>query len=286
MTQPTTWPGGRKIAVLVSYMLETWSPGKWPGYFTRTSALKPGYIDIAGVEWSQYGGREGAWRIMSILDKHNAPGSMVLNGHSAEIYPELVKAAVERGQPLVAHGYLQDELLRYLEPAAEREVIRKSLDAIEKSAGRRPIAWASQMYGHTENTREILVQEKVQWTHDALDTSGPYRASTPHGSIMLFPWTDFVDNRVLRADPGGLFSAQKDAFDYLYRNESFGIVHIGLHSHVGGRPTMAAQLDKLLNYFKQHDDVWYTTSEDIVLWMQKEGLDDLTFRTRFASHGH
>src|SRR4051794_14794528 len=118
----TTWPNGAKVAVLVSYMLETWSPGRWPSYFTRTSPLKEGYTDIAGINWSQYGGREGAWRILRILDKHGVPGSMVLNGRSAEIHPELVRAAVERKHAMVAHAYHQDELLRYLQPDAEREV--------------------------------------------------------------------------------------------------------------------------------------------------------------------
>lgn len=276
-----TWPDNAKVAVLVSYMLETWSPGRWPSYFTRTSPLKEGYTDIAGINWSQYGGREGGWRILRILDKHGVPGSMVLNGRSAEVYPELVQAAAQRKHALVAHAFHQDELLRYLQPDAERAVIRKSLDAIEQAAGRRPIGWATPIYGHTENTLDILVQEKMVWTHDALDTSTPYRAKTASGSIVMFPWTDFVDNRVLRADPSGLYNAQKDAFDYLYHNEPMGVVHIGLHAHVGGRPTMAAQLDKLLTYFRQFEGVWFTTAEGIVEWMQREKVDDLSYRRRF-----
>jgi allantoinase len=281
MTKQMTWPGGAKVAVLVSYMLETWSPGRWPSYFTRTSPLKEGYVDIAGINWSQYGGNEGAWRILRMLDAHDAPGSMVLNGRSAEVYPELVKEAARRNHPLVAHAYHQDELLRYLDVDAERSVIIKTLDAIEKVAGRRPVGWATPIYGHTEKTPDLLVQEKMVWTHDALDTSTPYRSTTPSGSIMMFPWTDFVDNRVLRADPSGLFNAQKDAFDYVYQNEPMGIVHIGLHSHVGGRPTMAAQLNKLLAYFRQFDKVWYTTAEGIVNWMLQEGIEDLSYRERF-----
>jgi len=281
MTKQMTWQGGARVAVLVSYMLETWSPGRWPSYFTRTSPLKEGFTDLAGINWSQYGGREGAWRILRILDKHGVPGSMVANGRSAEIHPELVQLAVQRGHVVVAHGYHQDQLLRYLEPEAERAVIRQTLDAIERAAGRRPRGWATPIYGHTERTLELLIQEKIVWTHDALDTSTPYRTQTPAGSIMMFPWTDFVDNRVLRADPSGLYTAQKDAFDYLYHNEPMGVVHIGLHAHVGGRPTMAAQLDKLLTYFRQFEDVWFTTAEGIVDWMLQEKLEDLSYRRRF-----
>ena len=275
MTEAVSWPDGKRVAVLVSCMVETWSPGHWPTYFTRTTPLRSGTLDLAGVNWSQYGGREGIWRLLAILSNHEIKGTVQLNGKSAELYPDVVKAAVSAGHAIVAHGYYQNELLLYMSPDEEKAAIRKTLEAIEKSAGTRPSGWATPVYGFSERTLDFLIDEKIRWTHDALDTSLPYRRSTPRGSIFLFPWTDFVDNRVLRADPSGLFNAQKDAFDYLRTKEQLGIVHVGLHSHVGGRPTMAAQVDRLLTYFKTFDDVWFTTPDDIVQWLEIARIDDL-----------
>ena len=61
------WPQGERIAVVVSVLLETWSEGKSPSYFPRTTPNKPGIPDIAGINWSTYGGKEGVWRLARIL---------------------------------------------------------------------------------------------------------------------------------------------------------------------------------------------------------------------------
>jgi hypothetical protein len=37
MTDDNTWPGGKRVAVLVSILFEVWADGKWPSYFPRTS---------------------------------------------------------------------------------------------------------------------------------------------------------------------------------------------------------------------------------------------------------
>ncbi len=46
------WPGGAKIAVLVTIMFESWSEGKAPPYSPMTTALKPGTVDRLGISWS------------------------------------------------------------------------------------------------------------------------------------------------------------------------------------------------------------------------------------------
>jgi allantoinase len=35
------------------------------------------------------------------------------------------------------------------------------------------------------------------------------------------------------------------------------LLHIGLHSHTGGRPLIAAQIDRLLRHLKQFPEVWF-----------------------------
>src|SRR6185503_7676928 len=57
--QNAVWPSGKSIAVLVSILFETWSDGKGPSYFPRTTPLKPGTTDHGAIQWAQYGGNEG-----------------------------------------------------------------------------------------------------------------------------------------------------------------------------------------------------------------------------------
>src|ERR1044071_4742522 len=57
------WPHGHRVAVVCSVLLETWSDGKSPSYFPRTTPLPPGSKDVAGINWSRFGGNEGIWRL-------------------------------------------------------------------------------------------------------------------------------------------------------------------------------------------------------------------------------
>ena len=49
-TPAFAWPEGRRVAVIISVLLETWSEGKAPSYFPRTTPNKPGIPDIAGIK--------------------------------------------------------------------------------------------------------------------------------------------------------------------------------------------------------------------------------------------
>lgn len=68
MPNMRTWPNGKKVAVSVNVMFETWSEGHAPTYSVQTTHLKGGTVDHAGKAWSTYGGRVGVWRLINMLD--------------------------------------------------------------------------------------------------------------------------------------------------------------------------------------------------------------------------
>ena len=43
----------------------------------------------------------------------------------------------------------------------------------------------------------------------------PYLQQTKTGKMVMIPWSEFVDNRALRASPRIYFDVYKDMFDYL-----------------------------------------------------------------------
>ena len=86
----------------------------------------------------------------------------------------------------------------------------------------------------------------MRWYGDALDISLPRKQATASGDIVAFPWSDFVDNRVLRGQPRSYYDVYADTFEYLRAHEPMGLIHVGFHSHFGGRPLMTAMFDKLL----------------------------------------
>ena len=133
----------------------------------------------------------------------------------------------------------------------ERETIKKTLDILEKTAGKRPTGWVTPIYGWSENTIDYLAEAKLAWCSDALDASVPYQQQTKSGKIVMIPWSEFVDNRALRASPRIYFDVYKDMFDYLHACEPGGLINIGVHSHFGGRPAMAAVFRQILEYLRE-----------------------------------
>jgi peptidoglycan/xylan/chitin deacetylase (PgdA/CDA1 family) len=276
-----SWPEGKRIAVLVSLLLESWSEGRSPTYFPRTTPLKPGAIDHAGIEWSSYGGREGIWRLMRVLDRAGMKATIFANSLAAERFPDAVRQAVASGHDIGAHGEAQDRYLCDLAPEEQRLSIRYVLDTLERIGGRRPQGWASPVYSFTPETPDLLVREGVRWHAEALDTSMPKLLRPPAGPIVALPWSDFVDNRVLRASPRDWYDVYKDSFDYLYDSEPMGLLHVAVHGHFGGRPLVAAQFEKLLRYFAGFRDVWMPRHDALVEWILESGIGDFSYRSRF-----
>jgi len=280
MASPS-FPDGRKIAVLVSVLLESWAAGKWPTYFTRTTPLKAGAIDHAGIEWSAFGGREGIWRILRVLERAKVKATVFANALAAERYPDAVRTAVHAGHDLAGHGWSQDQYLSDLTPDEQQAMIRRCLDTLEAASGLRPQGWVCNVYSWTPDTFDRLVREGVRWHSDALDASLPRLQHTPSGSIVAIPWCDFVDNRVLRASPRDYFDVYKDSFDYLRGSEPLGLLHIAVHSHFGGRPLIAAQLEKLLAYFTGFSDVWLPRHGELADWFLAQKVEALDYAGRF-----
>jgi Polysaccharide deacetylase len=217
-----SWPGGKRIAVLVSILFECWSEGKGPSYFPRTTPLKPGTIDRGAIQWAQYGGNEGLWRILRTLERHRVPATIFCSGRAGELYPDVIKAAAQRGHDIAGHGYTQDGLFCYMTPDEERAAIRKTLDALERASGIRAQGWATPAYSWTGHTFDLLLQEGVRWYGDALDISLPRKEKTKGGHIVAFPWSDFVDNRVLRGAPQTYFEVYRDTSTICRRTSRWG----------------------------------------------------------------
>ena len=124
------WPNGKKVAVTLSIMYETWSEGTAPTYSVHASTLKPGTVDHSGHAWSTYGARVGIWRILHSLNRLGVPATVFPNARCAELYPDLIKQAVYGGHDIGAHAYTQDGLLSYMTPDQQRTTMRKARDIL------------------------------------------------------------------------------------------------------------------------------------------------------------
>jgi peptidoglycan-N-acetylglucosamine deacetylase len=160
-TKDLAWPNGKRVAVAVTVMYETWAEGKAPNYSVQTTHLKPGTVDLAGRAWSTYGARVGVWRVIRALDRLQVPATFFTNARCAELYPDTVKQIVKSGHDVGGHNYTQDALLAYMEPEEERATIKKCLDIVADTAGKRPTGWLSSVLAFTAHTADFRSKQRL-----------------------------------------------------------------------------------------------------------------------------
>lgn len=267
MPKLPTWPNGKRLAVAINVMFESYSEGKGPSYSVQTTHLKPGTVDRAAISWGTYGGRIGVWRLTRTLNRFGHKATFFTSGRSTELYPEASAFVVASGHDVAGHGYTQDQLLVDLSRDDERAAIRRTLDVIEKNTGKRPIGWMSPVLATTEQTLPNLVDAGVIWQSDVNDSDVPYVQQAAGKPIVAIPQSDFMDNRTLRTNARDYLDTYKNTFDYLYANEPGALLVIGIHCQYGGRPLMTAIFEQVLAYVSSFPEVGFTTHAQIARWV-------------------
>ena len=279
--QPLRWPDGKRLAIILTTNLEYWDPVRdtdepyYPGGPSIVGGNLAGNVyDNPNYTWREYGQRIGVWRIFDVLDAEGVPSSCTMNGKMATERRPVIEAALERGWEIVPHNYVQTELLtdHMFDEDAEREVIRRTLDIYEQVCGKKAKGWLSSSLRTTLNTVDILAEEGLIFTTDLLNDDQPYLVQTRSGKPMVsVSYTsevnDFSFLRQGLVAEGGLQMFQEQ-FDWLYEESvsSGRFMNIGLHPHVIGQPYRIRALRDFIRYAKSHDDIWWTTREEIADW--------------------
>lgn len=266
------WPNGARIAVAVTCLLESWTEGKGPPFSVQTTSLKPGTPDRAAMTWGTYGVEAGVWRLLKILDAHQVPATFCANARSLELGPEAARQIIKSGHEIAAHNYLQDHLLAYMTPEEERAAIHRSAEIVKQVSGVAPVGWLSSVLASTEHTERFLAEEGFLWYGDYNHIDLPFTVDVAGRKVVAFPHTDFADHRVLRGNPRDWYDVYQDSFDYLYRNEPTSFINVTVHCHYGGRPLMAAQIDRILTYMRGFPGVWLVRHDELARWVLDNGI--------------
>ena len=275
------WPHGARIAVVVTCLLENWSDGKGPPFSVQTTALKAGVQDRAAMTWGTYGGHAGVWRLLKMLDAHQVPATFAANARSLELAPAAARQIIRSGHEIAAHCYLQDNLLAYMTPEEERAAIRRTADIVKSVTGQAPAGWLSSVLASTEHTERFVAEEGFLWYGDYNHIDLPCVVPVGARKLVAIPHSDFADHRVLRGNPRDWYDVYQDTFDYLYRNEPTSYLNITVHCHFGGRPLIAAQIDRILKYIRGFPDVWIVRHDELARWVLENNIEEWTNGARF-----
>ncbi|WP_431280967.1 polysaccharide deacetylase family protein [Humitalea sp. 24SJ18S-53] len=255
---------------MITVMYETWPDGMAPPYSPMASALRDGVIDRQGISWAEYGGKTGIWRLKRLFDAHGVKGTVAANAQAVERYPDSIRALHDAGHEIAGHSYTQNMFMPYLAPDAEQALIKDCSDIIAAATGERPSGWASPRMTPTEHTAGFLAEAGMVWHGDYNDTDLPYVVNTSAGPIVALQHSDFTDNRVMRGAPRDFWDVYRDTFDFLIASDRPEILNLTVHAHFGGRPPMAAVVDRILRHMRAADGVWFARHDEVARWVLEQ----------------
>ena len=279
--QPLKWPGGAHLALILTFNLETWDlvkPTTKP-YYAGGPAILPDILpgdtpDFPNYTWREYGQRVGIWRLYELFDSLGVKASCTANAVTFERRTAMTDACLERGWELFTHNWEQGELLSDYakDPAAEREIVLRTLEAFERFTGRKSKGWLSSSLRGTLQTADIMAEHGGLFYCDIMNDDQPYLLRTPHGPIVSIPYTNEINDFTFITRKNFTTDQFRDAlieeFDVLYaEGEKTGrIMNVGLHPHVAGRAHRIRALREFILHAKSHPHVWWPTREELASW--------------------
>ena len=276
------WPGGANIAInFVMNFEEGAEFSLMEGDAHAESALS----DLAVAPYLQgqrflnieslyeYGSRVGFWRILRHFRDRELPLTFNTVGRALELNPDAAEAiglAVSDGVADVqSHGWRWIDYADVPEDE-EREHIARCVEAIKRMTGERPVGWYT---GRPSlNTRRLVIDEGgFLYDSDAYNDDLPYWTTDFGSPHLIVPYgLDTNDSRCARNqgfDPADdFFLYMRDAFDALYAEGAAGqpgMMSVGMHCRLIGKPGRIAGLTKFLDYVMEHDKVWVAKRNDI-----------------------
>ena len=236
------------------------------------------HLSMEGVY--EYGARVGVWRILREFERRGLPLTVFGVAMALERCPEVTAAFVELGHEIACHGW---RWIHYqgLDEAVERDHLQRGMALIERLTGEQPLGWYTGR--DSPNTRRLVADHGgLAYDSDYYGDDLPFwlqvrktdGALSPH---LVVPYTlDCNDMRF--ALPQGFshgdefFEYLRDAFDVHYAegggrtaegDERPGMMSIGMHCRLLGRPGRFRALQRFLDHVQSHERVWITRRIDI-----------------------
>ena len=267
------WPGGARVAVSLVLNFEegaefTVSEGDPVNEAIYEVVHRLDGPDPCIESHFEYGTRAAWWRIMDLFDAHGVKATVSSCGRAVERSPDLARDAVARGHEVSAHGWRWESHAGMGE-AAERQVIARTVAAIERATGQRPLGWHTRS-ATSPNTRRLLVEDGgFLYDSDAYNDDLPYDVRVAGKRHLVLPYA--FDTNDMQFQNGGRFRGADfadyviDAFDWLVREGETApkMMSVGLHLRMIGRPGRIGALDRILQHVTSSGVAWVAPRADI-----------------------
>jgi peptidoglycan/xylan/chitin deacetylase (PgdA/CDA1 family) len=272
---PMNLPKGKRLAVNIGVDFDAQCAFSGHLAHLSPSILSRGDFDV----------EVGAPRLLALFRKYDIPTTWCTPGHTLITYPDSIKAVIDNGNEIAAHGAYHESVPSLEEPE-ERRLMELQLQQHEKIVGKRPRGYRSPAWDFSDATLGILEEYGFDWDSSLMGHDfSPYHPRNvtvhreqandfgPRSAILELPVSWFMDDfPALDHVPGvlsGLMPTEsvlntwQTTFDYAYENSPGGILVHTVHGLVSGRAHVNAILERFIQHMKQHDDVWFCTLSEM-----------------------
>jgi len=271
------WPGGARVALQFVLNIEEGAERTLlngdPGSETYLHELAGG-PQVVGMRHTSieslfdYGSRTGFWRLLRLFEERSLQLTAFAAGQALELNPDAGSALAGLGHEVAGHGYRWIDY-RPIPEEIERDHIRRTIEIIERTTGRRPVGWYTGRV--SANTRRLLVEEGgFLYDSDSYSDDLPFRVDVGSRSQLVIPYTLVNNDTRFVTAPGfasgeDFFRLLRDGFELLWREGERApkMMSVGLHCRLSGHPARAAGLERFLDHVCAKDGVWICRREDI-----------------------
>ena len=216
----------------------------------------------------EFGSRKGFWRLHKMFTERNMTATVFGVAMALERNPDAVKAMQDANWEIASHGLRWIDY-QYIPEDIEREHLQQAIEIHTRVTGERPVGWYTGRM--SPNTRRLVAEEGgFLYDADSYADEIPYwveEAGKPH---LVVPYTLDANDMRFATNQGfnsgdQFFAYLKDSFDVLYAEGETqpGMLSIGLHCRLVGRPGRAAALARFLDYVQGHEKVWVCRRDEI-----------------------
>jgi len=267
--RPAKWPDGARCAVALSFDSDH-----------ETNELRDGGKSIARLCWGQYGNRVGVPRILALLARYGVPATFYVPAVSALIHPDEQRRVVGEGHELGIHGWIH-ELNSVLDYEAERDLLLRAADTLERVGGTRPVGMRTPSWDFSPHTLRIAREMGLAYDSSLMADEDCYELlldGEPTGVIELpVEWVrdDAVYFMMHRFQSLRPYTPPSEVLDIFRREldaayDEGGIFQLTMHPHVIGYRSRIWILEEIIRHARGKAGTWFATHAQVVDWVKRE----------------
>ncbi len=245
-----------------------------------------------------FAGEVGSPRLLKLFERLGVKTTWFVPGHSAETFPDEMRAVAEAGHEIGMHGYSHENPIA-MTPEQEEAVMDRCIDIITRLSGKRPTGYVAPWWEFSRVSNELLLKKGIKYDHSLM-----HRDFTPYYVRVGDSWTkidfskkpdawmkplvrgsetDLIEipaswylddlppmmfikkspNSHGFVNPRHLEEMWRDQFDWVYREMDYAVFAITIHPDVSGRPQVLLMLERLFNHMIRHPGVSFHTFNEI-----------------------